>query len=104
MSAASKAYLSEPTNRDLSMIPGDFGKPLIGQTFEFIDDNVKQMLGNYNKYGPVFRLSLAFQNIVATVGPEFVRQVTLDQDKVFSSQAGWEDMVGECLLVRTLVD
>ena len=41
MSAASKAYLSEPTNRDLSMIPGDFGKPLIGQTFEFIDDNVK---------------------------------------------------------------
>ncbi len=95
MSVATKAYLSEPTNRDLSMIPGDFGKPFIGQTFEFIDDNVKEMLDNYNKYGPVFRLSLAFQNIVATVGPEFVRQVTLDQDKVFSSQAGWEDMVGE---------
>jgi cytochrome P450 len=95
MSVATKAYLSEPTNRDLSMIPGDFGKPFIGQTFEFIDDNVKEILDNYNKYGPVFRLSLAFQNIVATVGPEFVRQVTLDQDKVFSSQAGWEDMVGE---------
>ena len=24
-----------------------------------------------------------------TVGPDFIRQVTLDQDKVFSSQAGW---------------
>ena len=29
------------------------------------------------------------------VGPEFVRQVTLDQEKVFSSRAGWEGMVGE---------
>ena len=96
MSVATKTYLREPTNRDLSMIPGDFGKPLIGQTFEFIDDNVKQMLGNYNKYGPVFRLSLAFQNIVATVGPEFVEaSYARSGQSVLFSQAGWEDMVGE---------
>lgn len=77
------------------MIPGSYGLPLIGQTFSFIDDNLKAMMGNYEKHGPVFRFSLAFQNLVGTVGPEFVRQITLDQDKVFSSQAGWEGMVGE---------
>ena len=87
--------MSAKANRDLSMVPGSYGPPLIGHTFSFIDDNVKSMLANYNQFGPVFRLSLAFQNIVSTVGPEFVRQVTLDQEKVFSSQAGWEGMVGE---------
>ena len=93
--AGYQTYMHEKANRDLSMIPGSYGLPLIGQTFNFIDDNVKTMLGNYRKYGPVFRLSLAFQNIVSTVGPDFIRQVTLDQDKVFSSRAGWKGMVGE---------
>lgn len=93
--ASEPGYLGEKTNRDLSMIPGSYGLPLIGQTFDFIDNNVKTMLGNYEQYGPVFRFSIAFQNIVGTVGPDFVRQITLDQDKVFSSQAGWEGMVGE---------
>ncbi len=95
MSVVSQSYVNEKANRDLSMIPGDYGRPVIGHTFDFIDDNLKVMLENYRRYGPVFRLSLAFQNIVSTVGPEFVRQVTLDQEKIFSSQAGWEGMVGE---------
>lgn len=88
-------YMNESTNRDLSMIPGDYGLPLIGHTFAFIDDNVAWVLKNYQQYGPVFKQALAFQRVVATVGPDFLRQVTLDQDKVFSSQAGWEGMVGE---------
>ena len=95
MTTGYQTYLHESTNRDLLMLPGSFGLPLIGQTFDFIDDNVKTMLGNYRQYGPVFRLSLLFQNIVSTVGPDFIRQITLDQDKVFSSRAGWEGMVGE---------
>jgi hypothetical protein len=33
------------------MVPGSYGLPFIGQTFGFIDDNVKMMLGNYGKYG-----------------------------------------------------
>lgn len=90
-----QSYLGENTNRNISMIPGDYGLPFIGHTFSFIDDNVKWVLENYHKNGPVFKQSLGFQKIVATVGPEYVRQVTLDQDRVFSSQAGWEGMVGE---------
>lgn len=90
-----EAYMAKNTNRDVSMIPGSTGLPIIGQTFSFIDDNVKTMLDNYQRHGPVFRLSLGFQNIVSTVGPDLTRQLTLDQDKVFSSRAGWEGMVGE---------
>ncbi len=88
-------YMHHSANRDLSMIPGHYGLPIVGQTFAFIDNNLKVTLDNYRKYGPVFRTSIAFQRIVMTVGPEFVRQVTLDQEKVFSSRAGWEGMVGE---------
>ena len=92
---SAQSYVVAKPNRDLSMIPGSYGLPLIGHTFKFIDDNLTNTLENYHRYGSVFRLSLVAQNIVTTVGPEFVRQVTLDQDKVFSSQAGWEGVVGE---------
>jgi len=65
------------------MIPGSSELRFIGETFDFIEDNLGMTLTNYKKYGPVFRMSLVFQNIVNTVGPEFLCQVSLDQDKVF---------------------
>ena len=95
MATVQPAYVHAKANRDLSMIPGSNGLPFIGHTFDFINDNLGLTLNNYNKYGPVFRMSLVFQSIVNTVGPDYIRQITLDQDKVFSSQAGWEGMVGE---------
>lgn len=42
-----QTYMHERANRDLSMVPGHYGLPLIGQTFSYIDDNVKTMLANY---------------------------------------------------------
>jgi cytochrome P450 len=83
------------TNRNLNSVPGSYGIPLIGNTFKIINNPLKTVLKEYRKNGPVFRQSLAFQHIVSTVGPDLVKQVTVDPDKVFSSRAGWEDMVGE---------
>jgi hypothetical protein len=77
-------YIDEKDNRDLSQIPGTYGYPVIGQTFSFINDPLGSVMGDYQKYGPVFRQSLAFQRMVATVGPDMLKQITLDPDKVFS--------------------
>jgi cytochrome P450 len=90
-----ESYIHRKTNRNLAHIPGSYGYPLIGQTIQFIDSPLEATLTSYRKYGPVFRQSLGFQHIVGTVGPEFIKQISLDSDKVFSSRTGWEDMVGE---------
>lgn len=89
------AYIDEKNNRDLSQIPGTYGYPVIGHTFSFLSDPLGSVLGDYQKYGPVFRQSLAFQRMVAVVGPDMLKQLTLDPDKVFSSRMGWEGLTGE---------
>jgi cytochrome P450 len=89
------AYIDEKDNRDLSQIPGTYGYPVIGHTFDFLKNPLVLMLGEYRKYGPVFRQSLAFQRMVATVGPDMVKLVTLDPEKLFSSRMGWEGLTGE---------
>ncbi|MFT7686614.1 MAG: cytochrome P450 [Candidatus Azotimanducaceae bacterium] len=88
-------YVYEKDNRDLSQIPGTFGYPVIGHTFDFLRDPLGLMLSEHKKYGPIFRQSLAFQRMVATVGPDMLKLVTLDQDKLFSSRMGWEGLTGE---------
>ncbi|MFT7091091.1 MAG: cytochrome P450, partial [Candidatus Azotimanducaceae bacterium] len=87
--------MNEKDNRDLSQIPGTYGYPVMGHTFDFLKDPLALMLGEYQKHGPVFRQSLAFQRMVATVGPDMVKLVTLDPEKVFSSRMGWEGLTGE---------
>ncbi|MFT4852368.1 MAG: cytochrome P450 [Candidatus Azotimanducaceae bacterium] len=89
------AYIDAKDNRDLSRIPGTYGYPVIGHTFDFLKSPLVLMLGEYRKYGPVFRQSLAFQRMVATVGPDMVKLVTLDPEKLFSSRMGWEGLTGE---------
>jgi len=90
-----ESYINEKSNRDLSLIPGTYGYPLIGHTFDFLNDPLASTLRDYKTYGPVFRQSLAFQRMVATVGPEMLEQITLDPDKVFSSRMGWGSLMGE---------
>ncbi len=93
--SSSTTYFDEKDNRDLSQIPGTYGYPVVGHTFEFLNDPLASTLEQYRKHGPVFRQSLAFQRMVAIVGPDAVKQMTLDPDKVFSSRMGWEGLSGE---------
>ena len=89
------SYLHASDNQDLSHIPGTYGYPVIGHTLGFIKDPLALLLKEYQQYGPVFRQSLAFQRMVATVGPDTVKLLALDPDKIFSSRMGWEGLSGE---------
>lgn len=90
-----ESYIHAKDNRDLRKIPGTFSYPVIGHTFSFIKDPLGTVLKDYYKYGPVSRFSLVNQRMIATVGPDFVKLITTDPDKVFSSRMGWEGTVGE---------
>lgn len=89
-----ESYIHAKNNRDLSQIPGDFGYPLIGHTLQILNNPLRMGLKSYRQYGPVFRQSLVSQHLVGTVGPDFVKLITLDPDKLFSSRMGWEGIVG----------
>ena len=70
------AYINGKNNRDLRKIPGTYGYPVIGHTFDFLQDPLALTLSEYQKYGPVFRQSLVFQRMVTTVGPDMVKLET----------------------------
>ena len=91
----SRDYLNEPDNTKLNHIPGDFGLPLIGKTFGFITKPYEVLNGLYNKYGAVSKSSFTFQKLVVALGPEYIKQLTLDSDRVFSSEMGYRGPVGD---------
>ena len=83
------AYVKYKDNTRIKHIPGDYGKPLIGYTFEFVQNPFAVMDSLRQQHGDVFRLSMTFQKIVMGLGPEYIKQLTLDSDKVFSSRMGY---------------
>ncbi len=83
-------YVKYKDNTDLDHIPGDYGPPLIGYTFKYVQQPYESIERMYKRYGEVFRYSSTFQKFVVCVGPEYVRQLTLDSDKVFSARMGYE--------------
>ncbi|MFK8018369.1 MAG: cytochrome P450 [Pseudomonadales bacterium] len=83
-------YVRLKDNTNLDHIPGDYGRPLIGYTFDFVQRPFELMAEQRAQYGDVFRFSSTFQKSVVCLGPEYIKQLTLDSDKVFSSRMGYE--------------
>lgn len=83
-------YVKHKDNTQLDHIPGDYGMPLLGDTFGFVQRPFEIMDEKRKKYGDVFKMSSTFQKIVIACGPDYVKQLTLDTDKVFSSRMGYE--------------
>jgi hypothetical protein len=54
----------------------------------FLKNPLALTLTDYQKYRPAFRQSLAFQRMVATVGADMLKFLTLNPDKPFSSRMG----------------
>ena len=88
-------YAALPDNTHLDHIPGTYGLPLIGDTFSFVQRPYEVMDERYKKYGPVFKVSMTFQKFVVALGPEFIKQLTLDSDKVFSARMGYNAPLGQ---------
>ena len=108
MQAASEDYIGQRDNKDLQHIPGDYGTPLFGQTFPFVTEPFKTLDTNYKKYGPIFRVNMTFQKMVVALGPEYIQQLMLDSQQVFSARMGYNAPLGDFfaggLLMRDFAD
>lgn len=79
--------------RKLNHIPGDYGWPIFGNTFRFINDLQGLVEEGAADYGDVMRGSVLFQRGVTLLGPEANEFVLKDQDHVFSSRAAWNPVL-----------
>ncbi len=97
MSSSSQlaATLPKKPTRKLSHIPGDYGLPVIGYTFDFLNDFPKLIDKKHKQDGDVFRYNVLFQNVINLIGPEANEFVLKDPDHNFSSKLAWDTVLEE---------
>ena len=92
----------------LSHIPGGDGLPLFGQTFEYLRNQTGFSRKMVEKYGPVYRTNAFFTRSVGAVSPDVVHLLLRDPDKIYSSELGWDHMIGQFfrrgLMLRDFAD
>ncbi|MDX1694572.1 MAG: cytochrome P450 [Ketobacteraceae bacterium] len=89
------AQLPKKANRRLSHIPGDYGLPVFGYTYEFFTDFPGLVKRKNQQYGDVFRYNALFQNVINLCGPDANEFVLKDADKNFSSKLAWDTVLEE---------
>lgn len=80
---------ANPTEADLSHIPGEGGWPLVGNTFKMLADPHAFTKRMVETYGQVYRTRAFGGWNVAMVGADANELVLFNKDKIFSSEQGW---------------
>ena len=88
-------YIKFKDNRHLAHIPGDYGRWPVGYTFRIVLDPIRQMDALVQKYGLTHRCNFSLQNIVFAHGPDAMRELTMDPNRVFSARMGYDGPLGD---------
>lgn len=91
---AEPTYLQAGDNCHLGHLPGEYGLPVIGKTFSLVRDFYGTIDAHYRKYGPISRIGLAGVKGVLVLGPEFYREIYLNNDDAYSSRMGYRNSLG----------
>jgi cytochrome P450 len=96
--SASIASVSKPLPRvginALKHIPGEAGPPVVGTTMAQLKDHIGFSRAMHERHGAVFWSNSFGHPAVTLVGADANELVMMDKDKIFSSELGWEPMMG----------
>jgi len=92
--AVDTSYKQEPDAQNLDHIPGDYGMPVLGKTFQILADMAALIHENVTKFGEVSRTNFGGQKGLLVVGPENLKQIYLDTDRNFSTEMGYAERLG----------
>ena len=95
MDTTAPDYVHHRDNRNLGHIPGSYGLPLLGKTFQFVVKPYETLDDDYKRYGPIFKSSLTFQRMVVALGPDYIQQLMLDTEQQFSARMGYDAPLGD---------
>ena len=105
---AEAVQLPRMPQRHLDHIPGDYGLPVFGQTFEFLRDFHGMVDRMAAEHGPVFRGNIFFQRGLTLLGPDANEFVLRDTQHVLSSRAAWNPLLDKLftdgLMLRDFAD
>lgn len=79
-----------PTRTALAHIPGPPALPVIGHTLQIARDSYGTQQEYIRRYGPVYKTHMLGVWRVNLCGPDALEHVLLDEDKIFSSEGGWD--------------
>jgi cytochrome P450 len=89
-----KPLAEPPAGSGLKPVMGDAGIPFLGHTVDMLADPLASAMDRFEKYGQVSWSGSLQDNIVTLVGPEAVECAWMNREKAFSSEKGWEPMIG----------
>ncbi len=92
--AVNQNYKECKNNENLDHIPGSFGLPIIGQTFQLVKDLYGTIDHQYKEFGNVSRFGLAGFRGALLIGPDLYKEIMLDRDKNFSAEMGYMGSLG----------
>lgn len=85
---------SPPAGSDLKPVMGDFGAPFLGHALESLSDPLQVTMDRFERFGPVSWSGMVGLKVVNVVGPDALERVWMNKDKAFSSELGWDPMIG----------
>jgi cytochrome P450 len=88
-------YDQRPANRDLSHIPGEYGWPFVGKTWDMFVDPQALFDHYHQKYGDISRISITGNKCVLLLHPDHAQQVLMDREKNFSIKMGWQSVMAD---------
>ena len=91
---AAQPRLAVRANRDLDHLPGDYGLPIVGRTFECVTDPYGFVRKMYQRHGPVCRTYNFSERRVLLLHPDAAEIVLMDRQRNFSSRLGWDRFLG----------
>ncbi len=84
-----------PAGSDLKPVMGGPPRhPVPGNTLEALADPLKSAMKRFDRYGQVSWSGALGMNMVTLVGPDAIEAVWMNRNKAFSSELGWEPMIG----------
>lgn len=93
--ASSASQTTSPSARHLCKIPGDGGKPIIGYTFDMMNDPITMLRKRYEKYGEISWVDVFGLRVVQMIGPDATQFVFMNRDNIFSNNQGWDYFIGK---------
>lgn len=75
-------------------LPGSMGLPLVGHSFDFINNPAKMGLEMYSRFGEIFWLNALGSTYISMVGPDANQLVFRNHGDIFSNSKGWEYYIG----------
>lgn len=88
-------FNSNRENWDIGHIPGEYGLPIVGNSLKLIKDTRGFTQYMADTHGPVHRSSAFMRKTVIMLGPEANEFVLMDKDRNFSSEGGWNPLLGQ---------